>query len=64
MFEMLQNAREELMRMGTEKPDECRTPESKQDVLLSNMVDKAKDAIKNDFANIIAMKYPHGPKIT
>jgi hypothetical protein len=53
LFETMQNLREELMRMGTAS-NIVHTPEAKQDILLSHMVDSGKDAMKDRFMELIS----------
>lgn len=53
VFSEMQEARNELLKMGTVEPI---TESSKQDILLGHMLDNAKDAIKDDFVKITSAK--------
>lgn len=48
----MQTARLELLQMGS-KQSECSTPSGHQDILLGQLLEKAKDAVKDDFMRII-----------
>ena len=50
----LQTARHEVMAMGGSP----RSPQTKQAILLSHMLGRANDAIKDDFARIVDGKLP------
>lgn len=60
LFQM-QEGRRKLLVCATQSGD-ANTPDAKQDILLSNMFEKAKDAIKDDFAKITMGQYPFGCK--
>lgn len=45
----LQTRREELLRLGSDKPA---TPEGRQDILFARLLERASDEIKNDFCQI------------
>jgi hypothetical protein len=49
----LQTARLELISLGSKAAGR---PEGQQDILLGQMLKKAEDAIKDDFARIVAQK--------
>jgi DNA-binding IscR family transcriptional regulator len=50
----LQNAGHELIEMGSKQPN---SDEGKQDIALGQMMRKAKDAIKDEFARITMGKW-------
>jgi hypothetical protein len=50
VFSIMQQAREKLMRIGAE---DCRRTSGQQDILLSHLLGKANDAIKDEFMHII-----------
>jgi hypothetical protein len=54
VFEELQNAGHELIEMGSKQPN---SDEGKQDIALGQMMRKAKDAIKDEFARITMGKW-------
>ena len=66
LFSVMQETRQELLRMGcgrqADGSDVASTRDGQQDILLAHMFDHAKDAVKDDFCRIIEGKLPlHKP---
>ena len=57
VFSILQEERQHLLRLGT-VGDVASTPEGQQDILLAQMLEKAKEAVKEDFCQITMGKLP------
>ena len=53
VFSYMQEARCKLIRLGMSRHMQPNTSEENQDILLGQMFDKGKDAIKDDFCKII-----------
>ena len=58
-FQELQRAREELIRMGSEDPT---TASGHQDILFGQMLQKAEDAVKDEFISLIDAQIGDGMK--
>jgi hypothetical protein len=58
-FNQMQVKRNQLFTLAG---DNLSSPESKQDILLAQLLEKAKDAVKDDFCFIVDGKYPKSKK--
>ena len=54
VFEFMQNARMELMRLGTNSSPKCEV--DKQDIRLSRLMEFGNDAMKDEFSKITMEK--------
>jgi hypothetical protein len=56
IFSQMQEARQELFRMGTHNLNRADTNGGNQDILLGQLLETGKEAMKDDFLRILGSK--------